>query len=65
MQIKDTSSMRKAKLDSEISLFFLTMITTPSKYEAEPSFPICLSYSVEAIKNKTNFPKGELGSGLP
>lgn len=41
------------------------MITTPSKYGAEPSFPICLSYSVEAIKIKTNFPKGESGGGLP
>ena len=63
MQTKDTNSTRKAKLGSGISLFF-AMITTPDKHRAEPSSPLFLSYSVEAIKIESDFTEGESGGRL-
>lgn len=63
MQTKDTNNMRKVKLGSGISCFFAT-ITISDKHRAEPSFPLFLSYSVEAIKIESNFTEGESGGRL-
>jgi len=63
MQTKDTNSTRKAKLGSGISLFF-AIITTPDKHRSEPSFPLFLSYSVEAVKIESAITEGEPGGRL-